>query len=77
MTLELIVQDTKVTNNFKNFEIDLIRYFSITSPVLESFLKATEIELTGKVYKEALKYYTEKTERSAREAFHHQEYIRR
>ncbi|HEY4617672.1 MAG TPA: preprotein translocase subunit SecA [Flavobacterium sp.] len=69
-TCELIVQDTKATNDFKNFEFDLIRYFSITSPVSESdFLKSTEIELTGKVYKEALKYYNEKTERSAREAF--------
>jgi preprotein translocase subunit SecA len=69
-TCELIVQDTKATNDFKNFEFDLIRYFSITSPVSESdFLKLTEIELTGKVYKEALKYYNEKTERSAREAF--------
>ncbi len=29
----------------------------------------TEIELTGKVYKAALAFYTEKTERSAREAF--------
>jgi hypothetical protein len=43
----------------------LIRYFSITSPVVEA---SPEIELTGKVYKEALKYL-EKTERSAREAF--------
>ncbi|MBE0391215.1 preprotein translocase subunit SecA [Flavobacterium sp. PL002] len=69
-TCELIVQDTKPSNNFKNFEFDVIRYFSITSPVSESdFAKMTEIELTGKVYKEALKYYTEKTERSAREAF--------
>ena len=69
-TCELIVQDTKAGNDFKNFEFDLIRYFSITSPVSESdFLKSTEIELTGKVYKEALKYYNEKTERSAREAF--------
>jgi preprotein translocase subunit SecA len=69
-TCELIVQDAKGANDFKNFEFDLIRYFSITSPVSESdFLKMTEIELTGKIYKEALKYYTEKTERSAREAF--------
>jgi preprotein translocase subunit SecA len=44
----------------------LIRYFSITSPVVEAdFLRLTEIELTGKVYKE-LKYYQEKTERSAK-----------
>jgi len=48
----------------------LIRYFSITSPVNESdFSRLTEIELTGKVYKAALAFYTEKTERSAREAF--------
>jgi len=69
-TCELIIQNAKATNNFKNFEFDVIRYFSITSPVSESdFMKMTDIELTGKVYKEALKYYQEKTERSAREAF--------
>jgi preprotein translocase subunit SecA len=69
-TCELIIQDAKATNNFKNFEFDLIRYFSITSPVSEAdFMRMTDIELTGKVYKEALKYYQEKTERSAREAF--------
>jgi preprotein translocase subunit SecA len=69
-TCELIIQDSKATNNFKTFEFDLIRYFSITSPVSEAdFAKLTEIELTGIVYKEALKYYREKTARSAREAF--------
>jgi preprotein translocase subunit SecA len=67
---EVIIQNTKATNDFKSFEFDLIRYFSITSRVSESeFTKATEMELTGKVYKEALKYYNEKCERSAREAF--------
>jgi preprotein translocase subunit SecA len=69
-TCDLIVTDNKLTNDFKNFEFELIRYFSITSPVSESeFNKLTEIELTGKVYKAALAFYTEKTERSAREAF--------
>lgn len=69
-TCDLIVTDNKATNDFKNFEFELIRYFSITSPVSESdFNKLTEIELTGKVYKAALAFYTEKTERSAREAF--------
>jgi preprotein translocase subunit SecA len=69
-TCEVIIQDSKASNNFKDFEFDLIRYFSITSPVSESdFTRLSEIELTGKVYKEALKYYSEKTERSAREAF--------
>ena len=69
-TCELIVDQNKVSNNFKNFEFELIRYFSITSPVTESeFSKLSEMELTGKIYKATLEYYTEKTERSAREAF--------
>ena len=69
-TCELIVSDNKGKNDFKNFEFELIRYFSITSPVTEAeFEKLSEMEITGKVYKAALAYYTEKTERSAREAF--------
>jgi preprotein translocase subunit SecA len=69
-TCDLIVSDNKPSNDFKNFEFELIRYFSITSPVTENeFSRLTDIELTGKVYKAALAFYTEKTERSAREAF--------
>jgi preprotein translocase subunit SecA len=69
-TCELIVTSNKQTKDFKNFEFELIRYFSITSPVSESdFDKMTEIELTGNVYKAVSKFYTEKIERSAREAF--------
>ena len=69
-TCELIVDQNKATNSFKNFEFELIRYFSITSPVTESeFSKLSEMELTGKIYKATLEYYTEKTARSAREAF--------
>lgn len=69
-TCELIVSQTKPINDFKNFEFDLIRYFSITSPISEAdFAKLTDIEITGKIYKETLAFYTEKTERSAREAF--------
>ena len=69
-TCDLIVTDNKMANDFGNFEFELIRYFSITSAVTENeFNRLTEIELTAKVYKAALSYYTEKTERSAREAF--------
>ena len=69
-TCEVIVGDTKGTNDFKNFEFELIRYFSITSPItVAEFEKLSEIEITGKVYKAAMAYYTEKTARSAREAF--------
>lgn len=69
-TCEVIVGDNKARNDFKNFEFELIRYFSITSPVTQAeFEKLSEMEITGKVYKAASNYYTEKTERSAREAF--------
>jgi preprotein translocase subunit SecA len=68
-TSEVIVESNKATNDFKNFEFELIRYFSITSPVTQSeFERLTETELSGKVYKAALEFYTEKTDRSAREA---------
>ena len=68
-TCEVIVSDNKAANDFKNFEFELIRYFSITSPVsVSEFEKSNEMDLTGKVYKAAMQYYTEKTERSAREA---------
>jgi preprotein translocase subunit SecA len=69
-TCEVIVSANKVVNDFKNFEFELIRYFSITSPVTEGeFAKLSDVELTGKIYKATLEFYTEKTERSAREAF--------
>lgn len=69
-TCEVIVSENKAKNDFKNFEFELIRYFSITSPIKESeFDKISEVELTGKTYKAAMEYYTEKTARSAREAF--------
>ncbi len=69
-TCELIVSENKAKNDYKNFEFELIRYFSITSPIKESeFDKISEMELTGKTYKAAMEYYSEKTARSAREAF--------
>ncbi len=68
-TCEVIVEKNKLTNDFKNFEFELIRSLSITSPVSEAeFSKLNEIELTGKVYKVALQHYSEKTERNALES---------
>ncbi len=69
-TAELIATQNKQSKDFRNFEFELIRYFSITSPVTEQeFDKLTELELAGKVYKAAMAYYTEKNERDAREAY--------
>jgi preprotein translocase subunit SecA len=68
-TCEVIVGDNKAANDFKNFEFELIRYFAITSPFTSSeFEKMSEMELTGKLYKVVMEFYTEKTERTAREA---------
>ncbi|TRW24809.1 preprotein translocase subunit SecA [Flavobacterium zepuense] len=69
-TAELIIENNKPANDFKNFEFDLIRIFSISAPVSESeFTKLTDRELTGKVYKAVLDAYTERNERNATEAF--------
>ncbi|WP_306352978.1 preprotein translocase subunit SecA [Flavobacterium sp. '19STA2R22 D10 B1'] len=69
-TCENIVETNKPANDFKNFEFELIRYFSISSPITESdFARLSDIELTGKIYKAALQHYTEKTERNANDAF--------
>ncbi len=68
-TCENIVSHNKNSNDFKNFEFELIRYFAITSPISESeFERMTDTEITGKIYKAAFAYYSEKTERTAREA---------
>ena len=69
-TCELIVENNKAASDFKNFEFEIIRYFSISSPVDEAeFGRLSEMEITGKVYKAALQHYTEKTERNATDAF--------
>lgn len=69
-TCELIATSNKEANDYKNFEFELMRYFSITSPISEAeFTKMTPVEISGKIYRAALEYYTEKTNRSAREAF--------
>ncbi|MFN8275227.1 MAG: preprotein translocase subunit SecA [Flavobacteriaceae bacterium] len=68
-TAEVIAESNKAMNDFKNFEFELIRYFSITSPVSESeFERMSSMEIAGKIYKAAMEFYAEKTERSAREA---------
>ena len=69
-TCENIVGENKAVNDFKNFEFEVIRYFSITSPITASeFEKGNPMEITGRLYKAAYQYYNEKCERSAREAF--------
>jgi len=69
-TAEVIAEQSKANNDYKNFEFELIRTFSITSPITEQeFLKLSEMEIAGKVYRAVTEAYNEKTERNAAEAF--------
>jgi preprotein translocase subunit SecA len=67
---DTIVSNNKPVRDFQNFEFDLIRSFSISSPVTESeFVKLSEDELTAKVYKAVSEAYTARCANNAAEAF--------
>ncbi|SFU61727.1 preprotein translocase subunit SecA [Pustulibacterium marinum] len=69
-TAESISETNKTANDFKNFEFELIKYFSITSPVTEEeFKKLAVPQLASKVYKAAYDHYNEKMDRNAAAAF--------
>jgi preprotein translocase subunit SecA len=69
-TAEVITAGNKTGDNFKNFEFELIRYFSTSSPVTEEEFKSESIQdISGKVYKAVLAHYQSKTSRSAETAF--------
>lgn len=69
-TCELVVEQNKLADDFKNFEFELIRYFSISAPVTPAeFAKLSAREITGKTYKAVLAHYEEKIARDAREAY--------
>ena len=69
-TTEIIAEANKGANDFKNFEFELIRYFSMPSPISEAdFGKLTAQEITSKVYKAAFDHYKDKMTRNADMAF--------
>lgn len=69
-TCELIVEQNKLAGDFKNYEFELIRYFSISSPISEAeFGKLSDREIAGKTYKAVLEHYNDKIERNASEAY--------
>ena len=69
-TSEGIAENNKNANDFKNFEFELIRYFSMASPISEAeFGKMGAQEIAGVIYKEAFKHYREKMQRAADLAF--------
>ena len=69
-TSEVIAETNKGAQDFKNFEFELIRYFSMSSPISKQEFESLGIkEIAGKVYKAAYKHYQEKMARNAEMAF--------
>ncbi|WP_299276368.1 preprotein translocase subunit SecA [uncultured Psychroserpens sp.] len=69
-TSEGIAESNKESNDFKNFEFELIRYFSMSSPISEAeFEKLSFQDIAGKVYKAAFEHYRQKMQRNAELAF--------
>lgn len=65
-TCEVIADTNKAASDYKNFEFELIKYFSITSPITEEeFNKLGVQEISLKVYDATYKHYLEKMERNA------------
>jgi len=69
-TSENITETNKEAGDFKNFEFELIRYFSMSSPISEAeFNKLSALEIAQQVYKAAFDHYREKMERNAELAY--------
>ena len=63
-TVDSIFSNSKENNDFKSFEFDLIRYFSVTSPISkDDFEKGDEIKCIEKTYQLVLEYYEKKTKK--------------
>lgn len=69
-TAELIAETNKGSGDFKNFEFELIRFFSMSSPITEAeFGSKSYMEIAGIVYKSAFQHYKDKMQRNAEIAF--------
>ncbi|ARV07984.1 preprotein translocase subunit SecA [Polaribacter sp. SA4-10] len=69
-TCESIINSSKAAKDFQNFEFELIRFSSTSSPFSEDeFEKLSEKELTDKLYDIVSEHYKNKIERNAVLAF--------
>jgi preprotein translocase subunit SecA len=69
-TCSALVRENKLTNDYQNFEFELIRFSSTSSPCTEEeFKKLSEQELTDKLFDIVYKHYKEKLERNAKAAY--------
>ncbi|SDB21574.1 protein translocase subunit secA [Flavobacteriaceae bacterium MAR_2010_188] len=69
-TSEIITETNKGAGDYKNFEFELIRYFSMSSPLTQSEFDTMAVkDITGKVYKAAFQHYRDKMQKNADMAF--------
>ena len=69
-TCESIINNNKIAKDFKNFEFELIKFSSMTSPISEEeFGKLTEKEIADKLFDIVSEHYKNKIERNAVLAF--------
>ncbi len=69
-TCDSIVKINKATKDYQNFEFELIRFSSMTSPFSEGeFITTPEEDLVAKLYKVVSEHYKEDTSRNATQAF--------
>src|SRR5690625_4537641 len=67
---ESICEANKISNDYKNFEFEIHRFFSMDAPVNEEEFKRLDgLKLAGKVYKAAYENFEERMKRSAELAF--------
>ncbi|MDP3312364.1 preprotein translocase subunit SecA [Lutibacter sp.] len=69
-TCNLLIRENKPSNDFINFEFELIRFSSTSAPFSEEeFKNLSEQELSNQLFDEVYKHYKEKLERNALAAF--------
>lgn len=69
-TAASIVAEAKNNENYKQLEFDLIKYFTMDTPVTESEFKSTSVrDLTEKVYKAAVADYQRHIDHQAEKAY--------
>ena len=67
---ENISEGNKLAQDYKNFEFELIRFFSMSSPISEQEFESKDSKtVTDIVYKAAYEHYKQKMERTASEVF--------
>lgn len=67
---ENITNGNKLAQDFKNFEFELIRYFSMSSPITEEeFAAKDDKTITDIIYYAAYEHYKQKMERTASEVY--------